>query len=142
LVSDVQHRKGLSGSVREAWQKAASHCPTKYLFHLEDDWVFREPVPVGEMIELLNRECLAQVALKRDPAPHERAVGGFMQLNPHNYVQSDGWVVSFFGFTLNPCLYDNPPLLMWPEGGGEREYSDLLTGARFGIYGNMDDPPR
>jgi hypothetical protein len=151
LVSDVGHKKGLSGSVREGWETVhgivdAEWGTPDFVFHLEDDWVFREPVPIAEMVDLLCREKLTQVALKRDAVnPHELAVGGFMEANPDNYTQRDGWVQSRFGFTLNPCLYAtymvgfNP----WPLGGGEREFTDSLPAKSvFGIYGNLTDPPR
>ena len=148
VASDVNHRLGLSGNVRQGWRMVGG-VHAEYVFHLEDDFVFTGPVPVDQMVELLETERLAQVALKRQPVnPVEQALGGFMEANPHNYSQRQGWVRSEFGFTLNPCLYRNPKAesWIWPEGGGEAEFTAWLRrhnpSARFGIYGNVDDPPR
>lgn len=157
LVSDINHQKGLSGSVREGWEAIDLHLREDdgygaerprfdFVFHLEDDWIFREPVPIDDMADLLRRQGLKQVALKRQPVnPQEVAVGGFMEANPDNYAQRDGWVESFFGFTLNPCLYSTELIdwSPWPLGGGEREFTDSLPEkSRFGIYGDLTDPPR
>lgn len=154
LVSDSSHKLGLSGAIREGWERLRLvRC--SYAFHLEDDFVFRAPVPVDEMVALLEREKLWQVALKRGPVNDlEHAHGGFMQANPHNYEQRAGWVESHFGFTFNPCVYRNPihPLVM-PEWAGEAGLTEQLRGweavpnqkydyARYGIFGSIEDPPR
>lgn len=147
IASDVLHKKGLSGNVTSGWS-AADGQDHDWVFHLEDDWVFTEPVPVEEMAQLQQRECLLQVALKRNPVnPIEQAVGGFMEANPDNYEQRDGWVESFFGFTFNPCLVPCTVLDL-PTEDGEAGLTRTLRAthyqgmARFGIYGNLDDLPR
>lgn len=142
LVNDAQHKLGLSGAVCEGWRQAA-RSNVDWVFHLEDDFVFDRPVPVDEMIGLCYGARLAQVALKRGPVNLEEAqAGGFMELNPANYVQREGWVESFFGFTLNPCVVPRSVFEGRMFTNGERGLTDQLVGGRFGIFGTIDDPPR
>lgn len=156
LVSDSSHDLGLSGAIRCGWQDVgwvSEECRTRgnplHVFHLEDDFVFTEPVPVADMVALLEREKLAQVALKRDAVNwQEKAAGGFMQANPDNYEQRDGWTESRFGFTFNPCLYDldfigGATAQEWKGEAGLTQLLSLRTyPRRYAIFGNIDDPPR
>lgn len=148
IVTDHDHRRGLSGAIRHAWAQL-DHINVDYIFHLEDDFTFPDRVPVQEMIRLLNDEQLCQVALKRQPVnPWEQQAGGFIEANPGNYTARDGWVESFFGFTLNPCVYPKPRWedgWVWPVGGGEAEFTAHLRrigSPRFGIFGDVTDSPR
>lgn len=158
LVSDTQHKLGLSGAIKNGWQslwsfRDASHQrgSTPYIFHLEDDFTFREPVPVDDMARLCERENLTQVALRREAVPFDPP-GGF--LNTPNYEERDGWIECvdnhpgfFYGFTFNPCIYPfhavdgfrNPA---WQGEAGLTSCLRKLGGLRLGLYGSLTDPPR
>ncbi len=157
LVSDTTHKLGLSGAIREGWRRLGeceAYCTPafEYVFHLEDDFVFTEPVPVDDMVNLCEREKLAQVALRRDFIPGAEPPGGFYELHPERYTQRDGWVESLFGFTFNPCVY---PLNRYVTHMNDWQGESGLTAEiranvpqeggwydRFAIYGDLTDPPR
>lgn len=147
LVSDTTHKLGLSGAIREGWRKVGH---PEYVFHLEDDFVFREPVPISHMIGLLEYERLTQVALRRDFVPGAEPPGGYFELHPERYTQRDGWVESAFGFTFNPCLYPASVIYTMSEFPWQGEAGLTATmkdhpawrDFRCAIYGNLTDPPR
>ena len=143
-VVSHDERRGLSGAVRTAWAVIPER---EWLFHLEDDWTFPQRVDVLDMVEVCRREGLAQVALTRNAvSPAEFVAGGLIEANPGWYTRRGGWVSSSWGFTLNPHVV--APWCRdvgWPDGGGEREFTDRLEArgrVQFGLYGSLVDPPR
>lgn len=149
-VGDEDHRFGLAGAVREGWGAALERGAT-HVFHIEEDFVFNEPIDVDGMAWILERGPYAQVCLKRqaDPRTEEAAAGGFMELNPDAYTEVRStrqlrWTEHDRLFSLNPCLIPRRVLeLGWPDGN-EAEFTAMCAaeGLRFAYYGGKSDPPR
>lgn len=134
---------GLSGAVEAVWRAATESWAPDWVFHLEDDWRFVRPVDLSWLAAAADGNELGQMALKRGPVnPVETAAGGFMQANPSQYVQHNGWVESSWGFTLNPCVIPGRVAAAgWRRGWGEREFSDANPDMRFGLWGTVDGDP-
>lgn len=153
LVADSHHEFGLSGAIKEGWSRLdgwAQHMKDggyqPYIFHLEDDFTFDAPVPVADMVALLEREKLTQVALRREAVDGDPP-GGFM--NTPNYVDRRGWVEAvrnnphfFYGFTFNPCIYPAFPTVSRGWEGEAGLTAVLPKSSRLGLYGDISDPPR
>jgi hypothetical protein len=134
-------RRGMAGAIQVGWDHL-DDCD--YVFHLEDDWTFPDPVDVGAMVAHLAADPeLAQVALLRQPvSPDEQATGSLYGPNPDAYTETGGLVVQRRLFTFNPCVYPR-----WVTGYGaglEQEVTDklLADGKHFAYLGGLDDPPR
>jgi hypothetical protein len=115
-------RQGCAGAIRAAWQHLRDGSNARLVFHLEQDFVFRRPVDLAALVQLLDDYPeLAQVALRRQPCnPLERQAGGIVESHPDWYLdRSDGdiqWLEHRAFFTCNPCLYRRTLLqLDWPE---------------------------
>lgn len=134
-------RLGLAGAIQAGWD-VVGDCD--YVFHLEDDFVFPQPVDVGEMVwHLDNDPELAQVALLRQPwSPEEQHAGSVYAVNPGDYTESAGLVLHERLFTFNPCVY--PKSISEGAAGLERDVTDrlLADGRRFAYLGDLRDPPR
>jgi len=139
-------KEGLSGAVRTAWEYLPA---VDWVFHLEDDFVFPSDVPFDDMVDVCQQNGLAQMCLVRQPCnPTEAMAGGLLEGYPAPLERHDGFVTQSHLFSLNPCVY--PAWVRayggWPEGGGEREFTDQLhktrPDAKFGYWGEMGDPPR
>ncbi len=153
-----QFNEGLSGSIRSLWAAARLY-DVDYIFHVEEDFTFNQPIDIDSMRNILEfNPNIAQVALKRQPCnPAEIEVGGFMQQDPDSYEVSglrslDGddsdWVFhakhrNFF--TLNPCLYPRWVIdLGWEQGWGEKEFGERLfadANVQCAFLGKVNDPP-
>lgn len=137
-----QQRLGLAGAIQSAWDHLDP--TTDFVFHLEDDFIFTEPVDVGHMIALLKANPdLAQMALMRQAwSPEEIAAGGIYNMNPHAYeIQKDFYSHTRL-FTFNPCVY---PYSITAYGAGlEAEVTERLldAGYQFAYYGQPDDMAR
>lgn len=140
----VKHkdRLGLAGAIQSAWDHLDP--TTDFVFHLEDDFIFTEPVDIAHMVSLLKANPdLAQMALMRQPwSPEEIAAGGIYQLNPHAYeIQKDFYSHSRL-FTFNPCIY---PMKITEYGAGlEAEVTERLldAGYQFAYYGQPGEPAK
>ena len=148
-ITHHTERRGLGGAVYSAWSEALK-TPAKYVLHWEDDFVATTTVSLSDMTAIFNNnDQLAQLSLKRQPVnPDEQSVGGYMQMSPSQWFNSDrGYVRHSSLFTYNPCLIpraiaklasdDTTPML-------ERDVTDrLLTrGYHFGVLGTIEDEPR
>ncbi len=161
IISHITKR-GLSGSIQSLWSAARS-LGAGYIFHVEEDFLFLQPVPMTEMLEMLNRDVftgIAQVALKRQPCNvDEIEAGGFMQLAPDSYLEIDmngydpdtkekiirySFVAHRNFFTLNPSLYPRWVMdLGWEDGWGEKEFAERLfqhENVVCAYMGTVDDP--
>lgn len=138
------HRRGLAAAVQSAW--AGLPDEIDYVFHVEEDFVFTEPVDIDGMAHILKEHGrLAQLVLKRQPwSPPEVAAGGIIETAPDEYRQRDGWVEHTRIFSLNPCLIPREIFeLGWPAGNEAEMTSNLVAaGWSFGFWGDRDDPPR
>jgi hypothetical protein len=153
LVDDHEHQLGMAGAVQAAWDWALS-TGADFLLHVEEDFLFHRPVPVEDLITILdNNPQLAQVVLKRQPwSPEEHQAGGIPQLYPDRYDDREchgiKWLETNWLFSLNPCLIPRRVLeLGWPSGpigvGNESGMTEKLVdkGYSFGLYGTREDDP-
>lgn len=150
IVDDHEHKLGMAGAVRRAWQWALdSGCD--YLFHVEEDFRFLQPVDLDSLRYTLDRNpLLAQVVLKRQPVNDEEiAAGGIIESHPDDYTECKAWGRNIIWtehsriFSLNPCLIPRRVLeLGWPDGN-EAEFTQrcIDAGYRFAFYGARHAPP-
>lgn len=146
-------KSGYCYSIQKAWNELRSRYD--FIFHLEEDFIFNEPIPVMDMIRVLKHDfSLAQMALVRQPINEiELAAGSILKATQERYTPKkwDGydWLESNFCFTNNPCVYPDlitrgpyPQRTSWPWG--ESAFSELLRshGYRFGYWGTMDQKPK
>lgn len=140
VVDDWEHKLGFGGAIRSGWAQALATSCT-HLFGVELDFTFRRPIPLSDMITVLDAHPhLAQLVLLRQPwSPAEREAGGIIQLRPgmyepvrrsgHQVIEHDNFV------STNPALWPRWVLERgWPAGS-ESE-------GRFGIQLFREDPRR
>jgi len=143
-------RKGFGGAIESAWREVGHH---DWIFHLEDDFTFNEPIDIEGMIHVLGqRPDVVQMALKRQPwNPEEKAAGGFMEQHPEAYTneETDGyrWCWQRLFFTTNPSVYRGGLTKVgWPQvKHSEGVFShDLMRDpeVKFGFWGHTDEPPK
>lgn len=145
----VRHnrRKGTVKAVRSGWQ-AALRTGADYVFHTEEDFTYNEPVDIERMAALLETEPqLAQVVLKRDPYSWpEIEAGGFMELRPSQYVDTDSpvgpWVDHRKLFSSNPSLIPRKVIRLGFVGEAKFGKVCVDAGYRFAYWGRTTDPPR
>lgn len=149
---DILHpttKRGFGGAIQAGWDAIP---PCDYVFHLEDDFVFNQPVDLDRFVELLElNPALAQVALKRQPwNAEERAAGGIVEQHPFDFEDHElgalHWTEHRRFFTTNPSLY---PYELTRRGWPQCEHSEgvfthqlLEDGLRFAYWGKRFDPPR
>jgi hypothetical protein len=150
VIDDLDHRLGLAGAVRAAWDWALD-TGVDYLLHVEEDFLFHTPVDVTDLQAILDHNPqLANIVLKRqaDPRTPEAQAGGIIEQNPGDYTDRTTleipWVEHKRCFSLNPCLIPARILKMgWPDGNeAEMTARCVAEGLTFGFYGRRDDPPR
>jgi len=145
-------RQGFGGAIRAAWERLREESTAEYIFHLEDDFTFNRPVPLDDMIEILDEEPrLAQVALRRQAwNSAEKAAGGVIETNPDAYTQRSGHDVSYLEhdlfFTTNPSLYSRRLIEQhdWPiSQQSEGVFTATLRAASrtFAYLGERTEPP-
>lgn len=152
VIDDRGHRLGMAGAVKAAWHWATGE-GVDYLFHIEEDFVFRRDFSLMAVMFALNwGRDLAQMVLKRQPWSTEELTAGdilgvFGRLEEQD-MHTDGlgtvrWVAHRHIFSLNPCLI---PWEVFSEGyydGNEAEATQelLRRSYRFGMFGGVNDPP-
>jgi hypothetical protein len=144
-------RQGFGGAIRSAWKEVGGY---DFIFHVEDDFTFNEPIDVEGMTHVLTQHPdVVQMALKRQPCnPQEQAAGGFMEQHPEEYTDetTDSWQWCWQRrfFTTNPSFYRGGLTQRgWPEGeNSEGRFSlDIINSApeaKFGYWGWSSEPPR
>jgi glycosyltransferase involved in cell wall biosynthesis len=143
LVDDHDHRLGLAGAVQAGWTWALlTGCD--YLFAVEEDFRFTNPLNLVEMVKILGAvPYLAQLVLKRQPwSAEEIAAGGQIEVAPDDYTDCDGYVEHTRLFSLNPSLIRREVLEL--GGGLEVDITQrcLDAGYSFAYFGGRHDPPR
>lgn len=120
---DILHpigRRGFAGAIEAGWERIG-YLGADWVFHLEADFRFNEPVNLGAMIEVLDRHShLVQMALRRQSwNDAERAAGGIVEQHPDDYTEhtekypctycpnghSYQWLEHRRFFTTNPSVY-------------------------------------
>lgn len=138
------HRMGLAAAVQTAWSGLPPEIDM--VLHVEDDFVFAEPVDIdGMAMKLKEHGRLAQLVLKRQPwSLEECEAGGIMEMHPDEYKQRDGFVEHTRIFSLNPCLIPREVVDRgWPAGNEAEMTARLVAdGWSFGFWGQREDPPR
>lgn len=141
-------RQGFGGAIQAAW-RIVKTAKTDYVFHLEDDFLFNEPISLVPMIEVLNNNPhLYQMALRRQAwSSEEKQMGGVIERYPNAYMQKESWMEHRLFFTTNPGLYRTSLIdIGWPDGEQSegiftRKILDLDPYAQFGYWGQKTDPP-
>ena len=139
-------RRGFGGAIAHAWDALSRYSKANWIFHLEQDFIFTGPVPLTDMIEVLeDHPHLAQMALRRQAWNEaEKAAGGVVELQPESYVSMQDmrarhWLEHRVCFTTNPCLYRRSTAkLGWPNvNRSEGHFTAYLLGKgyRFGYWG-------
>lgn len=150
-VNDASHELGFAGAIERGWDYVLE-TGCRWVFHLEADFTFNAPVPVEQMIGVLERHpYLAQICLKRQPwNDEEKAAGGIVECNPDDFEErsEDGevWTEHRRCFSTNPCIY--PAALChlgWPqESQSEGVFTHRLLEdptTRFAFWGPKLAPP-
>lgn len=144
-------RRGFGGAIRYCWSFLADH-EERFVFHLEDDFIFNRAVDLRSMAMVLDAHPhLAQLALRRQPwNDDERSAGGIVEQHPDDYREWNStigdWLEHRRFFTTNPSLYRRS---LCERGWPEVEHSEgvfthqLLADpdVRFGFWGRRDDTP-
>lgn len=150
-------RSGFDGAIIRAWAEIADRSLAWWVFHLEDDFIFRREVDLIAMAGVLAMQPhLVQMALRRQPvAPAEIAAGGVVECFPDEYAERSDqlgnvWLEHRLFFTTNPSVYSTDLCrLGWPFGEHSEArftarllrdgYSDATPDAvRFGYWGSRD----
>jgi hypothetical protein len=149
FIDDSAHRLGAAGAIQEGWR----HVETDYVFHLEQDFIFKMPVPLEEMIALLERRpYIAQVALKRQAVyEFEQAAGSLLEyFGSERFTERRDdlatWTEHRVLFTLNPCVYRGSLCRIgWPQlPASEIRFGCSLIvdpEVQFAYWGGKSDPP-
>lgn len=151
-VIGQQRRMGFGGAIQSAWGNIKAR-PERFVFHLEDDFTFNEPIDTPAMAHVLDRNPdIVQMALRRQPwNPSELAAGGVIECAPEAYIEcSDGlsdWLEHRLFFTTNPSVYRRTLTDKgWPAGDhSEGVFTRQLLdgpGVRFGYWGRRTDAPK
>lgn len=150
-VDDRDHALGFSGAIQEGWRQVLA-TGAEWVFHAELDFIYREPIPLTGMVELLEAQPhLAQVILKRQPVNEEEiAAGGIVECHPDDFRQRvEGgviWTENRRCFSTNPGVYSTKMCRHgWPQvPQSEGMFTHRLLedpDVQFGIWGAKYDPP-
>lgn len=165
-IHSTGHRSGFGGAIRSAWAMIRARSDARYVFHLEDDFVFERDVILRDMCAVLDHHPdVVQLALLRQPwNPDEVAAGGIIEQHPFDYVDRfdwcpaesvrgpdplfNRWIEHRRFFTTNPSLYRRILLEEhdWPTGPhSEGRFGiDLIHAnpdAVFAFWGARTDGP-
>ena len=149
---------GQFGTINKAWSCLPSHA--NYVFHLENDFVFPDPVDVRELVTVLEEPWICNITLLRQAwYADELDLGGLLKVKPERFHEEvvRGIPVclhqDYFGY--NPGMYRREFARVTPEAfrsadgtivWHERAYRNLLLAEdparHFAILGRLTDPPR
>lgn len=143
-------RKGFGGAYSFAWKTLAAQSTADYIFNLEDDFTFNRPVPLNDMIKVLEENpYIYQMALRRQAwSSEELRAGGVIERWPNDFHQQDGWISHRLFFTTNPSLYRKSlietrtyPDVKDSEGHFSQSIISSEPDAQFGYWGQKTDAP-
>lgn len=140
-------RQGFGGAVQSAWRHLRNR-DERFIFHLEDDFVFNKAADLGDLADVLDAEPhLVQLAFRRQPwNADELVAGGIVEQHPAAYTDriddaGRAWLEHRLFFTTNPSLYRRRLLVdhRWPSGAhSEGRFTHRLLEdpeVRFGFWG-------
>lgn len=149
ITDDTDHTLGFHGAVQAAWQQVPDEAD--YVFHMEDDFILQQDVPLNQMIWLLeNKPWLAQVSLKRQAVnEEEKAAGGIVEAHPDDFEERSendiDYTVHRRYFTTNPSIYRAELCKRgWPQvphSEGVFTHQLLADDYSFAIYGEKHAAP-
>ncbi len=152
-IYSTGRRSGFGGAIISAWQRLQDD-NNDWVFHLEDDFVLKNLVPLSEMITIMDRyPHIVQMALRRQPWNEaEKAAGGIVEMDPDSYEEKTNgihtWLEHRKFFTTNPSLYRKSLTVEhpWPVGlNSEGKFGiELFSDAdkRSAYWGHKDEEPR
>jgi len=132
-IDDRSHELGFAGAIAKGWREVLA-TGTDYVFHHEADFIFNQPVPIEQMIGLLEAQPhLVQVALKRQPCnAEEAAAGGIVELHPDDFRERHHgdyvWTEHRRFFTTNPSVY---PAALCARGWPQVKHSEGIFSHRL-----------
>jgi hypothetical protein len=135
-----------TGSMQAMWRYLRKRAKGDYIFQVEDDFTYTQPVDLGPMIEALRQNPnLVQMALLRDAFyKDEQETGGILGWPEPAFTRREKWLEHRLFFTANPSLF--PRSLTetpWPSG----HHSETIFGntvlananARAAFWGQGDE---
>lgn len=136
VVDDRAHILGFAGAIQHGWDQILE-TDAEFIFHLEADFTFNQPVELEAMASLAADPHIAQVCLKRQAwNPQEVQAGGIVELNPDDFEegQHEGHTYTAHRrfFSTNPSVYRRDIAERgWPQ--------EANSEGKFGI-GVFEDP--
>lgn len=128
-------RRGCAGAFRSAREQVRNGTNARYLFLVEQDFVFLRHVDLSAMMRVLGgNPHIAEIALRRQPWNEaERAAGGVVEQHPEWYEEmcnerGNTVLVQGVYYTTNPHLERMSLLaISWPEHQSGRYSEDTFT---------------
>jgi hypothetical protein len=139
------------GDYRRAMAAAttiACSLPERWLFWLEDDFTFNEPISLDDMRDAMGPKVL-QMSLVRQPwYPAERRAGGIREQRPDLFRDMGGWLSHRWYWTCNPmlCRAELFARHQWPQvplserAFGHQVFADPEVIG--GVWGSVDSAPQ
>lgn len=147
--NDDKVKSGFAGAIIRAWGLVPQDA--EFVFHLEDDFVFSNEVPISEAMQILEADDrLSQIVFKRQAwSEEEKDAGGIVEMWPDLYEEVEtnfGFITRHkLFFSTNPSLYKRSLIdYGWPnKRGSEKVFTDKLIadGKHFAFWGKKFDPP-
>lgn len=119
VVHSTPGRSGFDGAMRSAWAWLREHDRNEWVFHLEDDFTFMEPIDLKAMAGVLDSlPYVVQMALERQPLTSGEQTHGIVKRPDRHYSDAgDIWREHREFFTTNPSLYRRSLIdREWPSG--------------------------
>ena len=146
---NVQHdeRRGFCAAINSGWKTAAA-TDVDFLFHLEEDFTFNEPIYLESMAAVLTEQPhLAHITLKRQPVNSTEITNGIMG----GFEGSVGCTDGAYTWTEHTNWYSTNPALV-PRRTFERTFPDssevgfgaelFADGQKVAFWGKSTDQPR
>lgn len=136
-------RQGCAGAFQQVWSQVRAETTATHVFLVEQDFVFFRPVPLHDMIAVLDdNPQMASMALRRQPwNSQEKAAGGIVEMHPEWYcdhIDDAGrqWLEHGAFFTTNcpvfrVSLLDVPWPPHQPGRYSEDTFHQLLQARRW-----------
>lgn len=141
---------GFCAATAALWQWAVEDAAGDWVFWLEHDFIFRQPVDLAHLAKVLaaRRRDLAQMQLMRNAVSEaEHAAGGLFELRRSDYTARDSghrrtWLEHRSYFTTNPSLMSRDFMQAHPFNGigphceGRYGLDLVAAGYSYGVWGD------